>query len=191
VAIQYLPPGAYLETGGQVVAEAENGQAISGLTRDWLTATAQSSYTGTSYLQALPDLDLLYQTTEITNSPQVAYPINFTTPGTYTVWLRGFTSNAAGDSAYVGLGSEVVSVTGFAPGQWNWANLTTSGIAATLTVTTSGLYTASVWMREDGLRIDRVLLTTNTNYIPTDFGPAESARQGTVLPTTTLTHTIA
>ena len=32
-------------------------------------------------------------------------------------------------------------------------------------------------MREDGLRIDRLLLTTDTNFIPTDFGPTETARQ--------------
>ncbi len=60
-------------------------------------------------------------------------------------------------------------------------------------MTASGLYTASVWMREDGLRIDRLLLTTNTTFISTGFGPAESAR---VLArfasplTTPLTHTI-
>ena len=34
-------------------------------------------------------------------------------------------------------------------------------------------------MREDGLRIDRLLLTTDTNYLPTGFGPAESEQQGT------------
>jgi RHS repeat-associated protein len=46
-------------------------------------------------------------------------------------------------------------------------------------------------MREDGLRIDRLLLTTDTNYIPTGFGPAESNRlvNQTTL-STTITRTI-
>ncbi len=59
-------------------------------------------------------------------------------------------------------------------------------------VETSGLYTVSLWMREDGLRIDRLLLTTDTTFIPTDFGPLESARTvaGTPPPTTLLTRTI-
>ena len=32
-------------------------------------------------------------------------------------------------------------------------------------------------MREDGVRLDRLLLTTDTTFIPTDFGPPESDRQ--------------
>ena len=32
-------------------------------------------------------------------------------------------------------------------------------------------------MREDGLRLDRLLLTTDTTYLPSDLGPAESSRQ--------------
>ncbi|MBE7469334.1 MAG: hypothetical protein HS114_09395 [Anaerolineales bacterium] len=53
--------------------------------REWNLKTGQSGYTGTSYLQPLPDIDTLYQTSEITASPKAAYPIDFTTPGPYTV----------------------------------------------------------------------------------------------------------
>jgi hypothetical protein len=42
-----------------VVLEAENGQIIAGPTHAWLTSTAISGYTGTSYLHALPDTDTL------------------------------------------------------------------------------------------------------------------------------------
>ena len=49
----------------------------------------------------IPDVDTLYQTNEITASPVVSYPINFTTAQTYTVWLRGYPTNAAGDSVVV------------------------------------------------------------------------------------------
>ena len=86
----------------------------------------------------------------------------------------------------------MVSVTGFAPSQWSWAAKMTNGVTATLAVTASGLYTVNIWMREDGLWLDRLLLTTNTAFIPTGFGPAESTRQmtGGTGPTTTLTHTI-
>jgi len=86
----------------------------------------------------------------------------------------------------------MVGVTGFAPGQWSWAKLNlSSGAAATLPLTTTGLVTVGLWMREDGLQIDRVLLTTDTNYIPTGFGPAESTRliNQTTL-STTITRTI-
>jgi YD repeat-containing protein len=47
-------------------------------------------------------------------------------------------------------------------------------------------------MREDGLRIDRLLLTTDTTYVPSGFGPAESEQliAGGVGPATLLTRTI-
>ena len=46
-------------------------------------------------------------------------------------------------------------------------------------------------MREDGLRIDRLLLTTDTTFIPTTFGPAESGRYAAGSGVTTrLTRTI-
>ena len=100
--------------------KTKNGQFVEtfnistfNVNHSWLTATAQSGYTGTSYLQPLPDLDVLVPTDAISSSPKVAYPVNFTTPGTYTIWLRGYANSAGGDSVYVGLGSQVVDVTGF------------------------------------------------------------------------------
>ena len=93
---------------------------------------------------------------------------------------------------YVGTKNQMVGVTGFAPGQWSWAKLNlSSGAAATLPLTTTGLITMGLWMREDGLQLDRVLLTTDTNYIPTGFGPAESSRIATQTTlSTTITRTI-
>lgn len=73
-----LPTDTYQESGGQVVLEAERGQTIPGFTHHWLTSTAQSGYTGTSYLQTSTDIDRLYQTSQITNSPKMVYQINFT-----------------------------------------------------------------------------------------------------------------
>jgi hypothetical protein len=78
-------------------------------------------------------------------------------------------------------------VTGFAPGQWSWASATTGGVTATLSITGSGVYTVNLLMREDGLRIDRLLLTTDTAFIPTGFGPATTALASI---TTPLTRTI-
>ena len=194
VTVQNLAAGTYLESGGQVVMEAENGQRAPGASHTWLTMTVQSGYTGTSYLQPSPDIDTLYQTSEITtSSPSAAYAVNFTTPGTYTVWLRGYPTNSAGDSVYVGLDEQVVAVSGFTLGSWDWANQhMTAGQPATLVVTTTGAYTINLWMREDGLRLDRLLLTTDTATIPTGFGPAESERliTGGISPATLLTHTI-
>jgi RHS repeat-associated protein len=184
-----LPAGTYHLSASPLVMEAEKGSLAAGASQSWQLKTSQSGYTGTAYLQSSSDLDPLYQTNQLNSSPRAEYQVNVTTPGTYTVWLRGYPPNAAGDSVYIGLGSQTVSVTGFDPGSWSWASQRTdTGAAATLTVQSSGFYTVSLWLREDGLRVDRLLLTTDTTYIPTGFGPAESAQPSAL--TTTLTRTI-
>jgi RHS repeat-associated protein len=48
----------------------------------------------------------------------------------------------------------------------------------------AGADSLNIWMREDGLRIDRLLLVTDTNYIPTGSGPAVSTFQ-------LITHSVA
>ncbi|RMH76848.1 MAG: hypothetical protein D6681_21280, partial [Calditrichaeota bacterium] len=114
------------------------------------------------------------------------YVVNFTTPGTYTLWLRGYPANAAGDSVYVGVGNERVEVTGFAPRTWDWATGRISE-STNIRIEQAGTYTLSLWMREDGLRVDRLLLTTDTTYIPADVGPVETER---LTDTTTLDYRV-
>jgi YD repeat-containing protein len=200
----------------QVVVKAENfSQISSDSDHDWLLKTSLSGTSDhTSYLQALPDIDLpvVVPTRAITAAPAAGYPIQFITPstlplvagqapGTYTVWTRTNAPNAAGDSLYVGLdgpfGStqdkQLVGVTGVEPGQWAWANeRLPAGQAATLSIETGGLYTLTASMREDGLRLDRLVLTTDTTpSVPTGEGPLETTRQLTAATTTTaLTRTI-
>lgn len=178
VAVLNVPAGAWLEQTGQVVIEAEHAQRSNGQSHNWLLKTSLPGYTGTSYLQSSPDIDALVQTAEITASPKAEYAVNFTTPATYTLWLRGYPANTAGDSVYVTLGDETVGVTGFVPGKWGWGNSSLpGGAAAQLAVQAPGVYTLSLHMREDGLRIDRLLLTTDTTYVPLDTGPTETVRQ--------------
>jgi hypothetical protein len=185
--------GTYLETDGLVVAEAEHyTDLISSTTHAWLTSTVLSGYEGSSYLHALPDIDVLIPTEAITDSPTTFYPIHFTTPGTYTVWSRAYADNADADAMYVGLDGQVTNVTGFEPEAWDWANQQMpGGEPATLSIETSGVYTLTAAMYEDGLRLDRLLLTTDTTYLPTSAGPAETPRQAEVGgPMTTLTRTV-
>lgn len=171
---------SFQEVGGQLVLEAEH--FIGRTTRSghtWLTQTVLSGYVGSSYLNALPDTDLQF-TTGYTTSPEVQYTINVTTTGTYYVWLRGYAPNAAGDSAYLGSeGQLITSLTGFVPGRWSWAAKDGNAPSSVVTIgiTEPGLHTLNLWMREDGLRLDRIVLTTDASYNPSDNGPTESERK--------------
>jgi hypothetical protein len=61
---------------------------------------------------------------------------------------------------------------------WVYAARIRSSERITLEVPSAGLHTINIWPREDGIIVDRVLLTTDPNYLPTDlegestfFGP--------------------
>ena len=71
--------------------------------------------------------------------------------------------------------------TGWGDGAWKWtrdANDSTSTFAD-IRITTPGLHTFNVWMREDSVIVDKILLTTDTaNIFPvnTVIGPDETPR---------------
>ena len=49
---------------------------------------------------------------------------------------------------------------------------------ATINVSTPGIHTVNIWMREDGFVLDKLVLTDSWSYTPTGEGPAESIRGG-------------
>ncbi len=136
-------------------------------------------YVGSGYLSAWPDVDQIYTQTFTTTSPRLEYSLNFTTTGTYYVWVRGYAPNGAGDSVYVRLDDQpVMNLTGLPPQQWAWANSSWPGQRVIFEVTEPGEHTLFLWQREDGLRLDRIILTIDNGYTPVGNGPTESPRIG-------------
>jgi hypothetical protein len=167
---------SFQENDGQAVMEAEHftGQ-VNRANRTWLTQTVLSDFAGSSYLNIIPDAGLLFTTDYTSSSPELHYSLNFTTTGVYTVWIRGYAPDGAGDSVYVGLDDHLATaLTDFEPRGWSWANQSTQGSPVTLEITEPGLHTLRIWQREDGLRLDRILLTTDSNLFPSGDGPLES-----------------
>ena len=76
-------------------------------------------------------------------------------------------------TTYGGYGISVTS------GAWVWTDQVKNRSAApraTVSVTEPGTAVFSIWMREDGTALDKIILTTDSNYAPEAQGPAESAR---------------
>jgi hypothetical protein len=172
------PDNFFQETGGQVVVEAEHFTfQLRHSGRIWETQTRLAGYVGPGYVDSLPDTDAQFTASLSITSPELHYTINFATAGTYYVWLRGYSPNGAGDSVYVGLDNELTTtiLTGFVPREWIWANTTPYGLAM-IEIIKPGLHTLHLWQREDGLRIDRIVLTTDINYHPIGNGPSASQR---------------
>ncbi|HID68470.1 MAG TPA: PKD domain-containing protein, partial [Roseibacterium sp.] len=164
--------GAFIQSGGAdglVIMEAENndGNTAQG-GHNWVEVFAPAGFTGASAFQAQPNNNTNnggsgYALT----APRLDFQVTFSQTGTHYVFVRGRGDTGSDNSLHVGLdGIEVASAStiSFASGA-GWA-YGSNGVKS-LEVTTPGVHTINVWMREDGTYVDRILLTTNASYVPT------------------------
>ncbi len=177
----------YRETGGQVVFEAEGFSSRTTGTgaaanRSWTPLAVSSASNGSA-------MTITGRNTNVQNSlvgPRLDYSLNFTTTGTYYVWVR----MAAGpdgvydDSFHLGLDGNAVTLNpataNYNNGSQNWTWLKAAGSTAfRVDVTTPGAHTLNLWMREDGIRVDKLVMTTSASYTPSGTGPAVSGSCGT------------
>ncbi|MEM7385180.1 MAG: hypothetical protein AAF514_09575, partial [Verrucomicrobiota bacterium] len=82
------------------------------------------------------------------------YELRIETPGTYRIWLRGYGPNRDQNAVFAGLSSSPVSVA-LREGTLSWVT------RSSLEISTPGDYVFSIWLREKGAFVDRVLLTTD------------------------------
>jgi hypothetical protein len=95
--------------------------------------------------------------------------------------MRAQAADGDSDSWHVGidhqeLGSADRMSIGSQFNQWRWINRTMDPEGATFEIPSPGIYTVNVWMREDGVYLDRMLLTTDSEFVPDADGPEESPR---------------
>ena len=161
----------FSENGGVVLFEAEDfSNSIAASSHAWTPTNDVAGFSGAGYVQALPDNGTLIANNIPASSPELQFAVNFSTAGQRFIWIRGNSPDANGASVHAGL-DEVVTTTNltfFTPNNaWVWTNHTGAGNAGTFNVATPGVHTFNLWMREDGLRVDKVVLTTNANFSPT------------------------
>ena len=128
-------------------------------------------FSGTAALKATPNTGVNINTGNLTNSPRLDYKVNFVQTGTHYIWTRGIGANGNDDSYHAGLDGTISTsadrISTFGT-NWTWSKKTMDGPDATLNVSSLGEHTFNIWMREDGFVIDKVIITTDVNYQPTD-----------------------
>ena len=152
---------------------------------------------GNSYVELLPDRRVhdgdffapgSFNDDGDADASTLSYEINFETTGTYYVWGRIYSTGTEDNGLHVG-------VDGVFPASgkkmqwcgkefWAWANAQrdsgngSCGVNGTITVeiTTPGVHTVTFRHREDGLELDRFVLSTDPNYTALGLGPVESQR---------------
>jgi len=149
----------------------------------WKPVAEPKGFTGQGAMKALPDKGGNVSDTYQRGSPRLDYVIRTHKTGRHWLWVRVFAHHHTADSFHAGVDfqagdwGENIS-TGFGP-TWRWAR-----VPKPVVLHKPGIHRVSLWMREDGLAIDKLLLTTRGDYkpstetnargVPTGPGPAES-----------------
>lgn len=146
---------------------------------------ANKTFSGDGVMFAAPNSGVNVGTpplgSNVAGSPRLDFRVNFSHPGIYYVWVRGIGDSgtaSADDSVMIGLDDALTTrLTGFNDNQgYMWANAAV-GDSGPITVDTAGEHVINVWMREDGFVADKILLVSDSAYVPTGFGPQESEDQ--------------
>lgn len=161
----------FSEAGGVVVIEAENfsnntSRVINGTNFQWVASNSVAGYSGTGYMEASPNVGANINAAWSNTCPQLDYTVNFTSNATHWVWVRGYATNGNDDSVHAGLDNSTNTASNITLNQlnaWDASATRTIGGLATLTAAT-GTHTFHLWMREDGFKVDRVILAVTSNF---------------------------
>jgi hypothetical protein len=139
---------------------------------EWRQVSSAAS-SGGSAVKSLPNTEVNYDSDYVSLSPRLDYTVNFDEAGDYYVWVRGVGSSSKDDSLHIGLNGQADAradrISGF-PKYMSWSNETMDGRPAMLQVQRAGVQTLNVWMREDGMVIDKIVLTRDSSLDPADYG---------------------
>jgi hypothetical protein len=171
-----------------ITMEAESYAAnISRIGKTWQLETNTSGYSGAGYMRALPDSSSVTYSDTYTNRPELRYNINVPAAGTYYVWVKGTGYSGSSDSLYAGVDGSVPSTLDYIDlGQsdsFSWKGTRLGGSRTSVNIGNAGSHTFSLYMREDGAKVDSVLLTSSASYDPNDVNPTPPSPTPTTPPT--------
>ena len=173
--------GAFIEDAGMIVMEAENyHQSIDRGDHSWSSNTDNAGFSGASSMLVGPDSETIITADVPTTSAELLFDVDVTTTGDYYIWVRMWATDSDANSVFVGAnGALNASTKGLQTqtlGEWIWLRDARGGQALTHNLGTAGAHTISVWMREDGTIVDKVVVTNDVDFVPTGEGPAESGQ---------------
>ncbi|MGN6593955.1 MAG: chitobiase/beta-hexosaminidase C-terminal domain-containing protein, partial [Terriglobales bacterium] len=167
--------GAFQMSGNQVVMEAEHYTSKTSGTDDWTFVTDASASGGASdnARQSLPNDGTAYATLDPT-AAHVDYLINVPagSAANFYVHIRDYGATSTDDSVYVSVDDSTSTNYEVTAGR----TLDWKSSSGTFSIP-SGQHTITVWDREDGTEIDKIVVTDSSTP-PTGTGPAESVQSG-------------
>jgi hypothetical protein len=148
-----------------------------------------------AYLELLPDgrqkdADGINSKNSICGEPGVkailGYKFKVDAPGRYYVWIRAYAVDGDDNTLHVGLNEqwpESGKKMHFTGKEWKWSNTqreTKEPIF--IDVTAAGVNELQLSMREDGCEIDRIVMTKDKDYVPSDEVTIPTRFKGSIQP---------
>lgn len=147
----------------------------------WELVTNPVDYSGIGAMQVLPDNGYFAYTGYLTKCSRLDFAVDFIKTGKHYIWIRAYSNNSQDNVFHAGLNlveEKTVSRIGNFDniGQWEWIHraASVSGEPRTFEVKALGVQRVSLWYGKDGAIADKIVLTTNPNYVPTGYGPDET-----------------
>jgi hypothetical protein len=146
------------------VIEAEHcfaSAAASDGTTVWERRSDVPGFAGEGFM-AVPDRGMLNEPFQMT-AARLDYATHFAKPGRYFLWIRGHGNNDGGGSIHAGFGLKAAPWgtnlrTGH--GRYAWTR------SPAFEIDKPGGYLFSIWMREDGAMMDRLIFTADESFEP-------------------------
>ena len=156
----------FIFTGENLQFEAEEYSICSlgkiGIESVWEFESKFINFSGEGYITALPDGK--HYVGDTTNGPHVGFNLSLQNNGSHHVWIRMSALNNQGNTIHVGANGIPLTFGGTGiptsyNGEWNWEYIA-------INFTSNGANQLDIWMREDGVRVDSLIITTDPNFIP-------------------------
>ena len=156
--------------------EAEHFPVNTPLSGDaWeLVENHPAGFSGPGILQVQPDDGDIITINYHNIAPELSANAEFAATGTHHVWVRGRGQNGGGNSMHVGL-DDIPFVSSRTVDLATGSDLVWSNGTDNFPVDALGVHSVEAWMREDGVFFDKIVVTTNPDFVPTGIGPAESS----------------
>jgi PKD repeat protein len=146
----------------------------------WLESEYPSSFTSPftkANDQKASNSQYLYAPNGSGSNATATYTVTISTAGQYILWGRVLAINGEDDSFFVNIDGGTDNLWDVQRGSsWVWDQVYNRGGAnPTVFTLSAGVHTIRVKQREDGTKVDKLLLTNNRSYTPSGVGsPAEN-----------------
>jgi len=132
----------------------------------WMTV-GEAAASGGAGIKAVPGDG----TTLAGTGPRTEYSANFLATGEHYIWLRFRSFDSGTDSVFVELDNQGPLLRHLNPdsGNWEWIR-----VFEPVTVTAAGTHVIKLYRREAEVEVDKLVVTSDPAYVPTDAGPLMS-----------------